>query len=82
MMAEGDRLWTIRGGEKVSVPATVAGIRDVLPDDARKQFLDEVFSANVHTIEQVLREWIVRIASEPEDDETFAELRARDQENP
>lgn len=79
-MAEGDRLWTIRGGEKVNVPATVAGIRDVLTGDQRRDFLDEVFSANVHTIEQVVQDWIVRIASEPEDEETFAQLRARDQD--
>lgn len=80
MMAEGDRLWTIRGGEKVNVPATVAGIRDVLVGDQQRDFLDEVFSANVHTIEQVMQDWIVRIASEPEDEETFAQLRARDQD--
>ncbi|MCM2392572.1 hypothetical protein [Streptomyces albipurpureus] len=79
-MAEGDRLWTIRGGEKVNVPATVAGIRDVLVGDQQRDFLDEVFSANVHTIEQVMQDWIVRIASEPEDEETFAQLRARDQD--
>ncbi|MFI1885298.1 hypothetical protein [Streptomyces jumonjinensis] len=78
-MAEGDMLWTIRSGERVEIPATVAGIRDALPEDQRGRFLDEIFSANVYTVEKVVREWIVKVASEPEDEAVFARLRAQDQ---
>ncbi|BDT39547.1 hypothetical protein [Streptomyces yaizuensis] len=78
-MAEGDTLWTTHGGQRVEVPATVAGVRDALPEKQRQQFLDEVFAANVHTVEHVLREWIVKIASEPADEEIFARLAAEEQ---
>ncbi|MER5767319.1 hypothetical protein [Streptomyces sp. NPDC001985] len=77
-MAEGDVLWTIRGGEKVDVPATLAGIRDALPPGDRERFVNEVFAANMTTVEQVVREWIVKIASESEDEEILEQLRAEE----
>ncbi|ANW22227.1 hypothetical protein [Streptomyces clavuligerus] len=78
-MAEGDRLWTVHDGERIDVPATVAGIRDALPDEQRERFVAEVLAANVLTVEHVVRDWIVRIASEPGDEDVFARLRAEDQ---
>ncbi|MEO3972649.1 hypothetical protein [Streptomyces sp. CAU 1734] len=44
-MAEGDMLWTLHGGERVDVPATVGGIRDALPEDRRREIARDPYGS-------------------------------------
>ncbi|MFF8960818.1 hypothetical protein [Streptomyces sp. NPDC014894] len=74
-MAEGDVRWTMHNGERVEVPATVGGIRAALSGDRRAQFDAEIDAANVDDLYNVVRRWIVELASFPEDEEIFAQLR-------
>lgn len=74
-MAEGDVRWTMRNGERVEVPATIGGIRAALSGEQRERFDAEIDAANIDDLYNVVRRWIVELASFPEDEEVFAQLR-------
>lgn len=75
-MAEGDVRWTMRRGERVEVPATIGGIRAALPPEDRERFDKEIDAADVDELYDIVRRWIVVLASDEEDEEIFARLRA------
>ncbi|MFD5557856.1 hypothetical protein ACFWIA_28945 [Streptomyces sp. NPDC127068] len=68
--------WTIRNEDRVEVPATVAGIREALSDEQRRLFEEELGRATVETVADIVRHWILDLASDPEDAEVFAHLEA------
>ncbi|MEU0988033.1 MULTISPECIES: hypothetical protein [unclassified Streptomyces] len=68
--------WTIHNEERVKVPATVEGVRSALPEDQRRRFDEELGAATVESVADVLRHWILNLASGPEDEEVFARLEA------
>ncbi|MFD7547317.1 hypothetical protein [Streptomyces sp. NPDC059816] len=68
--------WTIHNEERVEVPATVAGVRAALSDEQRRLFDEELGGATVETVADVLRRWVLDLASDPEDAEVFARLEA------
>ncbi|MFD3485000.1 hypothetical protein [Streptomyces sp. NPDC058665] len=74
-MGEGDVRWTMHDGERVEVPATIGGIRAALPEERRAQFDAEIDAANIEELYNVVRRWIVELASFPEDEDIFAQLR-------
>jgi hypothetical protein len=74
-MAEGDVRWTMREGERVEVPATIGGIRAALSPDQRERFTAEIDAANIDELSTVVRRWIVELATFPEDEELFDQLR-------
>lgn len=74
-MGEGDVRWTMHNEERVEVPATIGGIRAALPEGRRAQFDAEIDAANVDDLYNVVRRWIVELASFPEDEEIFTQLR-------
>ncbi|MEU0688130.1 hypothetical protein [Streptomyces uncialis] len=58
------------------MPATVDGIRAALTADERQLFDKELGGATVETVADVLRHWILEVASDPEDEEVFTRLEA------
>ncbi|MFE5855042.1 hypothetical protein ACFQ61_17770 [Streptomyces sp. NPDC056500] len=68
--------WTIRNEERVEVPATVEGIRRALSEDQRRRFEEALGGATVESVADVLRHWILNVASGSEDEEVFARLEA------
>ncbi|AXU16829.1 hypothetical protein [Streptomyces clavuligerus] len=62
-------------GERVEVPAAIGGIRAALSDERRALFDAEIDAANIDDLHSVVRRWIVELASFPEDEEIFAQLR-------
>ncbi|MEW1550522.1 hypothetical protein [Streptomyces tsukubensis] len=74
-MAERDVRWTMHDGERVEVPATIGGIRAALSKERRAQFDAESDAANVDDLYNVVRRWIVDMASFPSDEEILAQLR-------
>ncbi|MFJ4768265.1 hypothetical protein ACIP88_03960 [Streptomyces uncialis] len=70
--------WTVHHEERVEVPATVDGIRAALTADERQLFDKELGGATVETVAEVLRHWVLEVASEPEDEEVFTRLKDED----
>ncbi|WDN56558.1 hypothetical protein [Streptomyces clavuligerus] len=68
--------WTVRHEERVEVPATVDGIRAALPEEQRRRFEEELGRATVETVADVVRHWVLDLASGPEDEDEFARLEA------
>ncbi|MFI6527374.1 hypothetical protein [Streptomyces uncialis] len=58
------------------MPATVDGIRAALTADQHQLFDTELGGATVETVADVLRHWVLEVASDPEDEEVFARLEA------
>ncbi|MEU5160225.1 hypothetical protein AB0G74_11535 [Streptomyces sp. NPDC020875] len=76
MSEPGPSRWTVRNEERVEVPTTVDAVRAALPDSRKRLFEEELGRATVETVADVLRHWILELASDPEDDEEFARLEA------
>ncbi|GLF95299.1 hypothetical protein [Streptomyces yaizuensis] len=68
--------WTVRHEQRVEVPATVEGIRAALPEDERQRFEMELGRATAETVADVVRHWVLNLASGPEDEDEFARLEA------
>ncbi|MEU3598917.1 hypothetical protein ABZ714_09335 [Streptomyces sp. NPDC006798] len=76
MSEPGPSRWTVRHEERVDVPTTVDAVRAALPDAQRLLFDEELGRATVETVADVVRHWILELASDPEDEEEFARLEA------
>ncbi|MEU9337921.1 hypothetical protein AB0D49_32965 [Streptomyces sp. NPDC048290] len=70
--------WTVRHEERVAVPDTVDGIRAALPEDQRARFEEELGRATAETIADVVRHWVLNLASDAQDEDEFARLEAED----
>ncbi|MFE7132383.1 hypothetical protein ACFVIM_16145 [Streptomyces sp. NPDC057638] len=71
--------WTIRNEERVAVPSTVDGIRAALPADQRAHFDEELGRATAETVADVVRHWVLNLASGPEDEDEFTRLEAENE---
>lgn len=70
---------TIIGGELVELPATIAGIRETLPEERRAEFDNEVEHTPGSDLLRVLTHWALESTDAPaEDAAVFQRLEAGD----
>jgi hypothetical protein len=71
--------WTtyIRG-ERMQIPATIAGIRAMLPEEKAAEFDAEIEATPAPQLTTVLARWALPAEAIEEDDEVVARLRAGD----
>ncbi|MCM2390159.1 hypothetical protein [Streptomyces albipurpureus] len=62
----------------MEAPATIEGIRNALPADQRRLFDEALGETTVESVADVVRHWILNLASGTEDEEVFACFEAEE----